>query len=284
MSENRPKRLMLMFTIGPVQSFIEAARKTEDLWMGSYILSYLVATAMNKIRGEGVEIIYPAIGKTVSPFDFWRRRDFATPSFPNLFLAIGNGVEVSQDDLVKRAKEAEESVKTEFERMAECVVDEAFKASVPWRGTYVECVFNRQIPDFFDVYWVITEETNEDYGAWYDHTARSLAAIKNCRAFNQTNEFGRKCSLDGTREILHHKKEEVCPTSDDMVAGLRETRAKVLSPRRGALRCIINQADGKTFSRDPVGIQKRIFKQSSEISIYFGGGNGGFQETIAAQV
>ena len=201
MSKNKSKNLMLMFTIGPVQSFIEAARKTEDLWMGSYILSYLVATAMDKIRGNGVELIYPAIG-IQPPFDFWRQH-FATPSFPNLFLAIGDSVEVSQDDLVKRAKEAEDSVKTEFKQIAECAVDAAFD---DWRGTYAECVFNRQISDFFDVYWVITEETGPNYGAWYDHTASSLAAIKNCRVFSQISEFGRKCLLDGTREILHKKE------------------------------------------------------------------------------
>ena len=200
MSDNQSKRLMLMFTIGPVQSFIEAARKTEDLWMGSYILSYLVATAMDKVRGDGVELIYPAIGNQ-SPFDFWEQRDFATPSFPNLFLAIGNGVEVSH--LEKRVKEAENSVKTEFKQIAECAVDAAFD---DWRGTYAECAFNRQISDFFDVYWVITEETDQNYGAWYDYTASSLAAIKNCRAFSQISEFGRKCLLDGTREILHKKE------------------------------------------------------------------------------
>ena len=207
MSDNHPKRLMLMFTIGPVQSFIEAARKTEDLWMGSYILSYLVAQAMDKVldkvRGSDVELIYPAIGSQ-SPFDFWKDQDFTTPSFPNLFLAVGNGIEVSQ--LVDRAKAAEDSVKAEFERMAECVIDEAFKK---WRGTYVEEVFERQASDFFDVYWVITEEeTDQNYGAWYAHTAGSLASIKNCRAFKQTSELGRKCSLDGTREILHLKKDE----------------------------------------------------------------------------
>ena len=204
MSENQSKPLMLMFTIGPVQSFIEAARKTEDLWMGSYILSYLVAKAMDEVRGDGVELIYPAIGSQ-SPFDFWKRQDFTIPSFPNLFLAIGDGIKVSQEDLVKRAKAAESGVKTEFERMAECVVDEAFGR---WRGTYAEDVFKRQISDFFDVYWVITEDTDQDYGAWYDHTTSSLAAIKNCRAFKQTSEFGRKCSLDGTREILHLKEDE----------------------------------------------------------------------------
>ena len=208
MSDNKPKNLMLMFTIGPVQSFIEAARKTEDLWMGSYILSYLVATAMDKVRGDDVELIYPAIGSQ-SPFDFWKRQDFTTPSFPNLFLAIANGVKVSQDGLVNRAKNAEKSVEVEFRKMAKCVIDEAFKASEPWFETYVGKAFERQISDFFDVHWVITVETGSNYGDWYTHTASSLAAIKNCREFAPTSgEFGRKCSLDGTREILHLKQDE----------------------------------------------------------------------------
>ena len=205
MSGNQPKRLMLMFTIGPVQSFIEAARKTEDLWMGSYILSYLVAKAMDKVRGDDIELIYPAIGNQ-SPFDFWKQQDFATPSFPNLFLAISSGIEVSQNALIELAKDAERTVKTEFERMAEYVIDKAFRNK--WRGTYVEEVFKRQISDFFDVYWVITQETGQNYGDWYDHTASNLAAIKNCRTFAQIREFGRKCSLDGTREILHLKQDE----------------------------------------------------------------------------
>lgn len=205
MSGNQRKRLMLMFTIGPVQSFIEAARKTEDLWMGSYILSYLIAKAIGKVRSDDIELIYPAIGNQ-SPFDFWKQQDFQTPSFPNLFLAIGNGIEVSRDALVELAKDAERTVKIEFGQIAECVIDKAF--SNKWRGTYVEEVFKRQISDFFDVYWVITQESGQNYGDWYDHTASNLAAIKNCRTFAQIREFGRKCSLDGTREILHLRQDE----------------------------------------------------------------------------
>ncbi|MDE0426601.1 MAG: type III-B CRISPR-associated protein Cas10/Cmr2 [Candidatus Poribacteria bacterium] len=203
MSTNHSKPLMLMFTIGPVQSFIEASRKTEDLWMGSYILSYLIATAMKQVQTEGIEIIYPAIGSK-SPFDFWKSQDFATPSFPNLFLAIGN--KVTQDELVTRAKTAEISVRNEFNKMATRVLDKAFGT---WRKTYIEDIFKRQIPDFFDIYWVITEEeTEEEYGKWYARTAGSLAAIKNCRAFKQTSELGRKCSLDGIHEILHKKEDQ----------------------------------------------------------------------------
>ena len=206
MSNNGSKPLMIMFTIGPVQSFIEASRKTEDLWMGSYILSYLIAIAMDRIvQGGDVKLIYPAIG-TDSPFNFWKEepRDFSTPSFPNLFLAIGNGI--SQDALVERAKEAEKNVKSEFELMAKRVLDKAFGM---WRDKYVAELFENQIPDFFDVYWVITErEEDQAYKDWYTNTAGNLAAIKNCRPFKQTVEFGRKCSLDGTREILHPKRDE----------------------------------------------------------------------------
>ena len=201
MNENQTSRHMLIFTIGPVQSFIETARKTEDLWMGSYILSYLVATAMEQIRDDSVEIVYPAIGNE-SPFEFWQQH-FATPSFPNLFLAISEGI--TQDVLVQGSASAEECVHTEFESMAKRVLDKAFNNS--WRNSYVEELFNRQISEFFDVYWVLTkEQEDQNYGDWFADTARCLASIKNCRRFKQVNEFGRKCSLDGIREILHREK------------------------------------------------------------------------------
>jgi len=51
----------LLFTISPVQSFISKARKTSDLWAGSYMLSYLVWESMKPIVEEfGPDtIIYP---------------------------------------------------------------------------------------------------------------------------------------------------------------------------------------------------------------------------------
>jgi CRISPR-associated protein Cmr2 len=56
-----PKPAFLLFTISPVQSFISKARKTSDLWAGSYMLSYLVWESMKPIVEEfGPDtIIYP---------------------------------------------------------------------------------------------------------------------------------------------------------------------------------------------------------------------------------
>lgn len=39
----------LVFTIGPVQDFITAARSTRDLWSGSYLLSYLIGHVLKRI-------------------------------------------------------------------------------------------------------------------------------------------------------------------------------------------------------------------------------------------
>lgn len=40
----------LQFTFSPVQSFVAQARKTRDLWSGSYLLSYLAGAPMLPIR------------------------------------------------------------------------------------------------------------------------------------------------------------------------------------------------------------------------------------------
>ena len=51
----------LLFSLGPVQSFISTARKTQDHWMGSFLLSYLTFTAMQAVMEEiGADsIIFP---------------------------------------------------------------------------------------------------------------------------------------------------------------------------------------------------------------------------------
>lgn len=37
---------ILHFTLGPVQGFIADARRTRDLWAGSFLLSWLTGQAM----------------------------------------------------------------------------------------------------------------------------------------------------------------------------------------------------------------------------------------------
>ncbi|MCP5535441.1 MAG: type III-B CRISPR-associated protein Cas10/Cmr2 [Akkermansiaceae bacterium] len=87
---------LLLFSIGPVQDFIAAARTTRDLWSGSYLLSTLIASALGKIQHdhETAAVVFPHIAdqplvngtpKSTNNGDI---SAFLTPTLPNRLLAI----------------------------------------------------------------------------------------------------------------------------------------------------------------------------------------------------
>lgn len=80
-------RAYLLFTLGPVQSFIEAARTLRDLWTGSYLLSWLVSQAINELltKQPAAELIMPALNSIP---DFGDRQNLRSPCLPNRFVAI----------------------------------------------------------------------------------------------------------------------------------------------------------------------------------------------------
>jgi hypothetical protein len=100
--EGRPA--FLMFQIGPVQDFVAQARKTQDLWSGSYLLSFLTAQAMLAVADQiGPDsVVFPQLrGLPLADFHWWKRGylgglklrashsdDLLTPNLPNRFLAL----------------------------------------------------------------------------------------------------------------------------------------------------------------------------------------------------
>lgn len=113
----------LLFTIGPVQDFITAARSARDLWSGSYLLSYLIGHVLKRVALDfGPDhVIFPnlcdqpimdlLLRKDIwdrvttaedqplfEAFGYYRDADGAanddgrqrllTPSLPNRFLAV----------------------------------------------------------------------------------------------------------------------------------------------------------------------------------------------------
>ncbi|KLR75075.1 CRISPR-associated protein Crm2, partial [Geobacillus sp. T6] len=86
-------RYVVIFTVGPVQSFIASARKTEDFWSGSYILSYLVKEAIKRLYqvNANCEVVYPLVTKEElrSP----SLRDARIASIPNRVTAVMEGTE-----------------------------------------------------------------------------------------------------------------------------------------------------------------------------------------------
>lgn len=98
------KPAFLLFQIGPVQEFIAQARKTQDLWSASYLLSFLIANAMLAVADEiGPDaIVFPQLrGMPLADFHWWRKgylgdqklrashsSELLTPNLPNRFLAL----------------------------------------------------------------------------------------------------------------------------------------------------------------------------------------------------
>jgi CRISPR-associated protein Cmr2 len=54
---------ILHFSLGPVQGFIGSARRTRDLWAGSFLLSWLAAHAMATIPDWRKSILFPHVAK-----------------------------------------------------------------------------------------------------------------------------------------------------------------------------------------------------------------------------
>ena len=80
-ADPRQQAALLMFTLGPVQSFIRAARKTEDLWAGSHLLSRLLWEAARPLCEElGPDaIIFPRL-RGIAQVDLWLRDEMALPA------------------------------------------------------------------------------------------------------------------------------------------------------------------------------------------------------------
>lgn len=175
---------LFLFTITPVQSFIEQARKTQDLYAGSFLLSHLCKVAAEKAHNDyNAYIIFPKI---------------RNESIPNRFIAIVNG---RSDDLKRIGREIEDTVCNEFKDIADNII--ANLSISPVNG------FNDQINNLFIINWIFIPLGRDDYPQKYKEIESLLGAIKNVRVFNQLPEKGRKCSICGERNVKFYRKTKV---------------------------------------------------------------------------
>lgn len=163
-----PNPAFLLLTIGPVQEFIATARKTQDLWAGSYLLSYLSWIAMKVVVEEfGPDsLIFPDLCR--QPFaDIWLINDkklsinkpdsekLSSPTLPNRFLAI-----VSAKFVKDIAEKAKECVRKTFQDACEAVKEKmedkcGIQSSSEW-----ENIWERQTANFIECYWSVITFNN----------------------------------------------------------------------------------------------------------------------------
>jgi len=125
---------LVMFAIGPVQELIAQARKTVDLWAGSYLLSYLTYKAIEYIGiNYGFDnIVYPYLRGNAFVYRTLQRQGvtlFTEPlmdekiaSVPNVFLAI-----VPAWEAKKVINMCEEVVRKSWEELASDILEKKLK-------------------------------------------------------------------------------------------------------------------------------------------------------------
>ena len=115
---------LLTVQIGPVQGFISAARKTRDLWAGSFLLSYLAAAMhaeIDKLSGRGLRTVFPNVPKEGSIYDFFREN--VTLSAKNLIPSLPNKLLIYLDentDVSSVAKSLESAARGVLSDISEC--------------------------------------------------------------------------------------------------------------------------------------------------------------------
>ncbi|NLC10650.1 MAG: hypothetical protein GX767_00165, partial [Firmicutes bacterium] len=174
---------LFLFTVGPVQSFIANARKTQDLYAGSFILSYLCRTGMEKVREFTDEIILP---------------DPTNVYVPNRFLAVIN--ETDHIKLRQIGESVETAVRQKFIEMGEIILQ---RLGIPGKPQG----FKEQIERHLEIHWVFAPFDEKEYLSCYNTIGARMASVKNIRRFEQLEEeSGRKCSIDGRHNALFYKK------------------------------------------------------------------------------
>ena len=178
---------LLLFSIGPVQPLIEAARRIGDLWSGSYLLSYLVADLLAEVSREfGPDhIIFPSVwaqplvdlqlaeewqnatlaraeiaGKQIPP-NLWeqlwndphadtRRSLYTTPSLPNRFLAL-----LPRSEAAATARRLSHRLQERLQKIGQSVLDslDRHHAEVEELASFHRDRFLPQLEQTLEVHW-----------------------------------------------------------------------------------------------------------------------------------
>lgn len=171
---------LLAISIGPVQDFIAAARKTRDLLNGSELLS-TIATAIAQALGGCGELVFPASG---------------AGSAPNKIVCLVEG------DPAEAASKARAAAQAAFDEAVDAAVKQVNEARVA--DCFDRETLRAQCEEFLEFYAAWVPVGPEGYAAARERCEALLAGRKGLRDFAQpTWAKGRpKSSLDGGRDTV----------------------------------------------------------------------------------
>jgi CRISPR-associated protein Cmr2 len=195
-------RHLLSISIGPVQDFIASARRSRDVWFGSWLLSELSkAAALAIVRNSGgdlASLVFPAPAsiEALSPND-------NTLSVANKIVGV---IELSQWNSCASVADACERIKAAVDkRLDEIKVDAYSHHHIPG-PQFRSLIADLQVKDLVEFIWSVVpfEDGTRDYKGARAFSEQLMAARKVTRNFGrvQWGDTVPKSSLDGQRESV----------------------------------------------------------------------------------
>lgn len=186
---------LLLVTLGPVQDFIAAARRTRDLWFGSHLLSELSRAAAKALADQGCELIFPALAPDDPPL-----------SVTNKILAVVH----SPGDAAELAKAARDAAQ---ERLVVLANTASSKAG-GLLADDVDAVWDEQLATALEFCAGWLPLADGGYHEARQELERAVAGRKMLREFRpwvNRREGAPKSSLDGARDSLLREREKRNP-------------------------------------------------------------------------
>lgn len=204
---------LLQLSLGPVQGFIATARRSRDLWFGSFILSEISKAAAKSLLAAKAELIFPA-PQAPGDLDPYPRSDFTVANVVTAELSAGDMATVRSvlEDAKKAAEIRWEELCAEASKLIDGV---STNANVPLTRAAAflrKDVWTAQLSDVVEVVQAAVplsgsyEEANKKL--------RNLVANrKNTRDFAPyKDDFNLpKSSLDGAQSTVLNSQDEYVP-------------------------------------------------------------------------
>lgn len=228
-------KYVVIFSIGPVQTFIASARRSRDLWSGSWLLSELAKACAKSLKDSQAELIFPYVE---NDDDLKENSEFS----------VGNKIQaVITADNEERLKlvidEAKDAVNERFKNEA----DNAWRDLPTADKDLRKDIWDKQIGDYLEIQtaWV---KITDDYISATQKAGQILASRKATRDFNPS-------------AITPYDSQLMIPKSS--LDGIRETVLKEDDSLKNLTRLKLSLS--KSEQLDTVGVIKRLgFKEKAE--------------------
>jgi len=220
-------------SIGPVQTFISTAKRTEDFWMGSYLLSYLISKGISvvlkkmgpdhiifpNVKGQPLvdEILEKEFDIEMKDIDKMKSQQPSLPNvvffiapqknFESLILEIKNNILKAWQEIANTVKE-----RFNFTDYASNIFDEQIKNSFDFHYVGVninktklsefKSFFSENIRKLDDFEGQYKENLGNYWSEIYEYMDKLFASNKLVRKFDYVEEQGRKCSLCGEHSAI----------------------------------------------------------------------------------